>query len=539
MNISKATPRQRWFIAGCILVLLLALHMQWLNARGGDRDWLLVFSHSWVEGKHLYSDLFHPNPPLIIWYFGGVIWLAERLGCDDTHLLLLVTLGGVAVCCYLCDALLRQHPEWGKRVFHRVQHVLLLVFIFVVWAVPSSFGDRDYILWLCLTPYMLRWMPTLEFVSFSLPLRIGIALFAAFALCMKPHAVLLLATVNSLSILRNRSLAIVWSLENIILVLAGALYVWAIWCFTTEYFSVVLPILRDTYRVVRDEFRPILLYSSSVFMLALTMCEFRLRYQTPYRRDILYLLGLCGGATAYAMSNNGWGYTFYPLQSSILLLTGWVYQEFEWLKITPVAGGGSARSLVFGSRACAANLMGNTLIVVVVCLLSYTSGLGKLVDNTGQQTTLLQKMEAEVREHKAKSFGFISPNLSGWYQITHETGARLETRFNSLWMLVKMVLADEDFRRSHQWIYAYVANAYAEDMNRNKPDMMIVDISDEFYTTKKYLDVLKEFSVYPAFADAWRAYHLSKTLGDCKPEGEKRPPYKAVCKYGIYVRDPR
>ena len=48
-----------------------------------------------------------------------------------------------------------------------------------------------------------------------------------------------------------------------------------------------------------------------------------MRASSPVRRDLYYLLLLMPALLLYALANNGWGYTYCPLISIVLLFTGW------------------------------------------------------------------------------------------------------------------------------------------------------------------------------------------------------------------------
>ena len=131
------------------------------------------------------------------------------------------------------------------------------------------------------------------------------------------------------------------------------------------------------------------------------------------------------------------------------------------------------------------------------------------------------------------SFGSLSIDFTRWTRLSHYSGAAWDTRFSQLWMLPKFFLSDKNFTRENIWILDYVANAFAEDMNSRKPDVMFVDDTDVFYTAIKPVNLVAYFSANPHFREAWSHYRFVHNINLC---GLPPPTHKLKCSYDAYRR---
>lgn len=532
--INKLTrSERRWLLTGAVLVAIAAC-VQWYGGKGGDKIWLLVLSRMWLSGKTLYTELFQPNLPLITWFYAVPTWFAGLTGFRDYHILITLTLLLAGISGYLCFQLMRQHPEFANNPYRQWGQALLLAFVWVVWTNPAFFGDREHLIIVTIFPYILRFMPSLAAQHFPRRVRMGIAIMGAFGLCIRPQVVLLFAAMQLLYLVQHKSLRILVSMENLVIYGVGMLYLLSVCLLTTDYFSVMLPMALATYAETNQGITSVLAYCTSAFMLAVTLVEFRLRHSSPYRRDIYYLLGFCATCLLYVLTGNGWPYTFYPLQSMILYTTAWVLWEFAWLASQHEARGEPAKQFLFGKRACALNLGFNTALVlavysVVLLPQSYQ-------DSLGHKSRVDEELMAVVADNHFRSFGMMASSRSIWPEIIDTTHAMLETRLNHLWMLTKFFTSDEAFTKKNLWILDYVAHAYAVDMTHNKPEIMIVDASEEFYHTGKKVDLIAYFSVFPEFAEAWKHYTLMTTINRCLDAKIKDRIHKGLCRYDVYKR---
>jgi hypothetical protein len=197
-----------------------------------------------------------------------------------------------------------------------------------------------------------------------------------------------------------------------------------------------------------------------------------------------------------------------------------------WLRHKAQVEGQPSRKFIFGARACALSLCLAIIGSVIGAFSAITSDCTQHLKCTKTGRDLIAAMNG------VSSFGAISGDFDTWAHLSDVTGASWDTRFNHLWMLPKFLTSDEVFTQSHQWILAYVAGAFAEDMNRRKPAMMFVDDADIFYHTPKYVNLIAYFSVFPEFKEAWRHYHFEHAIATCSH------PTVSHCSFLLFRRTP-
>jgi hypothetical protein len=215
-------------------------------------------------------------------------------------------------------------------------------------------------------------------------------------------------------------------------------------------------------------------------------------------------------------------------------MTGWVCWEFLYLYRHDKF---KTKLFIFGARACWLTMATNTVIILVSSYLTFTTVC------ESKRCNFVQKLSDIVASEHAHSFGTIAVYFDIWPVVIRSTGVPMSTRFNHLWMLPTLVTCGPEFRKNHEWIVKYVSNALAEDLTRNKPDMVLVDSSPKFYRTSMHVDLVNYFSAYPDFKEAWQHYRYSRSVDFC-PKGDVLVNAEATpasgseieCRYDIYKR---
>jgi len=528
----RAGNVEKSLFAAAIFLIALAAYMQYGAGDAGDKGWLLLAARMWLSGKRLYVDIFETNLPLIVWLYSLPVWLSLHLGMQDSQLLALLTLLAAGCSVALCDRLLRFHPAFAHDARKRAWHAILLALTFVFWTNISAFGDREHLFLVFAFPYLLRCSPSLTRAALPLSLRLAIACMGAVGFCIKPHCALIFLGVQALTLWRERSLRMLWNLENGIICAGGAAYLLLVWLLAPEFFFNVLPMEWVSYGAYSMGAARIMFFLPSLLILGVAFVDFRPRDVSPYRKDILYFLGICVFLLLYVFANNGWGYTFYPLNSMALFAVAWLWWEFRWLKREATARGTLTRRLSQGGYACAMVLGANILLTMLPYAIVYSGGMPM-----PRKQNIAADLLDVMKENHFDTFGGLSPSFKIWPVLARNAGAQMETRYHHLWMMPSFVLGNEAFIRKQAWVPAYVATTLAEDMDRNKPEVMFVDTSPEFFSTRKPLDLIAYFSSTPAFKEAWNHYAWMKRVSHCEDEGPNGKKVEQFqCRYDVFRR---
>jgi len=522
------------FIA--IPLLLLSGAMQVRFAIMGDKGWLLLAAGEWLSGKKLYVDIFEVNPPLIIWLYAAAVWVSRHITFfTDYAAMGCMGLIATGTSILLSLRLISAHPAFAEEPGKRTEFMLLLAAIFIFLISPVYFFDREQIMLTLTFPYVVRFMPSLARMSYPLSMRLAIGLLAAIGFSIKPHAALVFVLLQLIYLVRERSPFILASIENIVIYLFGVTYLAIIVCTMPEYFTTVLPMAIAVYSSYSSPGSlhyhfPIIFITATIPLL-----DFRPRYVTPFRREIYYIILVTLIYFGYAVINNGWGYTYQPLYCMLTFLTAWLWWEYDWLKRQHVARSLPSKQFEVGLRGCLYCLAINGIYGLLALNAMLSSP-----DCGGYSGCIANKAFVDaIHDNGFRSFGVMSGEFTRWPEITRQSGARWDTRFNHLWMVPGLIKAQEqkatsDKWNSDQWIITYVGQAFADDFERRKPDAMFIDHSDEFFTYPQHpVDVLAMLEVVPEFKKAWSHYHYVSSINHCK---SKVPESGQVvgCRYDIY-----
>lgn len=509
------------------LALVWAAYNQVQGAWCGGKEWLLLAAAMMNTGSVPYIDVMETNPPLILWLYQIPTYLAHNVE-DAAKILAVFTLALATASIYLCTCLLRHHAGLAAMPQAREKLLWLIAFIFIALPDRSFFSDREHLFLLLVLPYCLQYMPGILQPA-SMSLRVTMALMAAVGFCIKPHMLVFAIMIALLRLWRAPDWKTLFVVEHWVIGLGWVLYLALIGTLTPEYFSVVLPLLRETYTSYTNGIVGYYSFLPAPFGLLLAFAGFR-RVATPLRSGLHYLLWLCAAAVLYALINNGWHYTFYPLNAFVLLVTGWLLAEYAWIA-----------SNVDDEKMQTSAETGITCSKVFVALYATAKLLPLLFFNIfpAQPATfdrLMDKFKTTIREERATSFSAIAIHFGYWPRLAHITGTTFATRYHMLWPLYKQI-RNGTLNINANWAEYRVAQDVTEDLIRKRPDLVFVDTSPDFSNTGKSFDAIGYFLNFPAFAAAWGDYVLLRSIDFC-PEGDAMPakPETDGCRYDVYKR---
>jgi len=511
----------RILLAAGIVVIALELYIQCAAAGSGDRNYLLYAARMMLQGQKLYTDILEPNPPLIFWLYLLPASLARYLPFSPQQMLVAFgfAVAGISTCA--CMRLMAVHPAFDAK--RRRMFGLLYLGVFITIN-PDYFADREHLMMMLVLPYLLRRMPSLEGLNFSARLRFTVGVMAGIGFCFKPQMLLIFALLQLLYILRERSLSPLLSLENMLIYLIGLSYISIVITCYPHYVKTIVPMAFATYFAFSNKMAGLVFGGQALLILGVTLADFRLGDRSPYRRDIMYFLAICGTLLLYALMGNGWGYTYTPLVQMLLVTTGWVGWEFGFLRREAGTRGEPVRRFIFGARACALNLAANAALSVLLpfYILLFYCNAQLACDGWGRELIAVVG--------PARSFGTMSLTIDAWPRLSDATGAVWLARCNLLWMIPRFMMGDAEFTASHRAILAYVADQFAKEMDQDRPAVMIV--SNMYPYMNRRVDLPGYFKDFPAFRAAWAHYALAQVIHVCSH------PERTQCSYDVYRRKP-
>jgi hypothetical protein len=353
-------------IAAAAMAALLAL----LPPAGHDQLWFLLMAHRWLQGAQLYGPgingnaLFDSNPPAIVWLSTLPALLSRTLHLPVTFVARSFVLLAEAATFFLSLSFLRRirpatlSPPSPQRAYEPPALLFAAIVLFCIVS-ARDFGQRDQMLSFLILPYVLAAATTWD----RAPLgpaprhrlsRAAAGILAAIGICLKPHYALIPVAVE-LTLLLGRQvpnrkletelgplaqapapgstasaalpiqppaehtpaptspLKTLLRPEPILILLIGLAYLAAIRHFTPFYFTLALPILRDTYWAIGHlSLTALALQAVELCILAaIAIALFLLR--KPRSQTTLMLLVAAGAATlVYFIQGTGWYYQQLP-----------------------------------------------------------------------------------------------------------------------------------------------------------------------------------------------------------------------------------
>ena len=287
-----------------------------------DVSWLLVAGERVLDGERLYVDIVEINPPMAVFAYLPAIALARATGLDSAVVTdgLVLTLAAVSLLA-ACRIL---------RLSAKLDHVrlsfLALWAVAVVAILPMNvFAQREHIA-------LLTFLPALAAYSLRSnrePLPIWAILVAgvgaAMTLAFKPYFAVPAVMCVAFAVVRSRSWRVLFSTEN--LIMGGLVTIYAIFCYVhcPEYFTVIYPIVRDTY-LSWSMPMSIVFFNPATMVCAIAVVSLLWvsRQRSLDSAALVMMVASLGFAFAFYMQRRGWSYQSYPMVALAMIAMGYV-----------------------------------------------------------------------------------------------------------------------------------------------------------------------------------------------------------------------
>jgi hypothetical protein len=287
-----------------------------------DVSWLLVVGERVLDGQRLYVDIVEINPPMAVFAYLPGIALARAIGLDPATVTdgLILALAAASLLATWRILLLSAKLEHVRSVS------LAIWAAAVVTILPTYvFGQREHIAILTFLPALAAC--ALRSNGEPLPawgiLIAGIG--AGITLAFKPFFAVPVVLCVAFAAIRSQSWRVLFSPENLI---AGALVTaYAVGCYLyyPEYFTLIYPIVRDTY-LSWSMPMSVVLFNSATLLWAIAAISILLvhRRRPLDSAALVAALAALGFAFSFFLQRRGWSYHSYPMVALALLAMGYV-----------------------------------------------------------------------------------------------------------------------------------------------------------------------------------------------------------------------
>lgn len=453
----KAARLGSWTVSplhGVVAVFMAAIMLRGVLPFNVDVSWWLIVCERILDGQRLYVDILETNPPMAgsVYMFGVILARAihARPEVVTNGLIFLMIATSLALTWRVLHfSSLRDRAGGPAAIWAAVILTILPMY---------DFGQREHLALIVLLPalavYVLR--ANREAVA---PWAILIAgLCAATTMNFKPYFVFAVGFCILTAAVQARDWRVLFAPENWIAAAFVVIHAVCIVAFYPEYFTLIYPLVRDIYLLLKAPLLAILLASATTFWLLAIMVALALqsRRRKVDSAALVMMAGSLGFAISFFAQGKGWGYHAYPMVALGLLAAGWA-----------ITVGGDEQTLSRRLRAGAMLVV--ALIFANACLWFNAS-----VD--------MRRVQEEVTllEPRPKVLVLSAAAVIG-HPMVREVGGTWASRQQAFWMreIVRRALRDGSIdQATADRLAAYVAQERAgliEDFRKQTPDVVVID----------------------------------------------------------------
>lgn len=520
MQVFRDQTQARWLSrlftlilsAWTALLLVSLINLFVYNSPRQDQTAYLCWAQRVMSGVQIYGpQLVESNPPLIIWFSTIPVFLANLFHLNSVLMLKLVV-----------AAMILGSLAWSGRVLrsaHLVDSPAILYLAIASFLSADLFlrafdvGQREHLLFILIVPYILtRACGDRSKLSFAELCAVGAICGAA--VCFKPQQVLILVALELFIAAWTRSLRRLARPDLLCAVLAIITYIVVV-RLATPYFSVMVPVLKETYWAygpqsalhlveVKARFNLVLLFAIVVFLWR--------RHSLRFGVISGAFLACClASSVAFYAQHTGWTYQAYPFEAFLLLAVLWIAIDLfssSTLDAAPKLNSAFAAS---------------TLVLLLVFLVP-------LIHSTRREARLTAAhppyLDAILEQYPPQTPVAVLSTSVDAFPVLPQHHLVLASRFAHLFMLPAIVqnqvaeaggpppgkvLPPAEVER----LAALLRTDVVEDFQRWQPDVVIVrqcPIStcyETFHENK--FDYVAWFQQSPEFAVEWRHYRFQSS----------------------------
>lgn len=467
-----------------------------------DVGWVLYSSGRMLDGQVFSRDIVAANPPLI-WYLNlAPAWIAEVTGIAAPTAFRLFIIGLAALCLVLAAEAMKG-TSWGRD---RLLTQGLIALAAIHWLILSGreFGQREHLVLMLATPYLMLSAADLAGGRSPVGLRIACGVLAAVGFCLKPHFLAVPFLIESHHLLWRRSPRAALRPQVVAMAATGLLYLLSIPLAAPDYLGAVLPLVRAIYWGF-DGSAIGLLARIWAELLTLPLLIVLLIANRGRPRDLHWVLGLAsaGMLLAYFLQRKGFAYHALPFQGFLLLwifvAVGGLFRSSARVRSKPIAW-------LWGLVAASALALPLLTDAVRVTLWHRDARVP-----SGAFGAQSEDLIALVNRHAAGGFfAAFSTHPYPGFPIANYAQAAWGARTNSHLMIPAIARMregggpdgphrEEIERAAHHFVI--------EDMRRFRPALVLLDDRDKRYALRgSDFDMLEFYLEDARFREIWSAY---------------------------------
>jgi hypothetical protein len=453
------------------MLVLLGAVPQLLARPIPDVSWLLYAAERILDGARPYVDVVEVNPPLIVWLNVCIAAIGRAAGVAPLLIYRLAVIGCAVLSAILGARMMRRLPATDPG---RLDRWVVLLFLFAALPmVRADFGEREHLLVLLASPYVLAAALRLRGVAMPGLEPALVGLLAGIGVALKPYFVVLPLGIECFLALRARSFRPWLRPEPAVILIVGLGYLAAVFLLLPQYLDLtrMMGALYAGYLRGPAWLTALLGEGAGLPLFALlAFVALRRRAAQPELWDVLAIAVVTLLASAL-IQGKGWRYHFYPSMAYGAVLLGVMLRDAR----RPLS---RLAERVYAA-ACAAALATVVLITVAACVHQTAAPNDPRYDADPNYADLRRLIRDEA---PGGTVLVLSSNMASAFPLIPNSGARWASRFPSVWLLPALYM--DQLRSDAQLAFRspsdmgpaerYLNEAVAEDLSRYRPDLLVV-----------------------------------------------------------------
>jgi hypothetical protein len=316
----------------------IAIGLRHVFGTNTDVSWLLTAGERVLDGARLYVDVLETNPPMSVLAYLPAITLSRLTGVMAEVVVDALVFLGIFASLACCAFLLRRNADFTEA---RGWPLTLLAFAVLAILPTQVFGQREHIALIALLPFLAA---LIDRITGGQPPRwfaIVAGLGAAVTLAFKPHfALAVYVPLFVLASVTRSSWRVLWLPEHLVAAAGGIFYVAVTAIVWPQFFTEVLPLLRDVYVPVKLPMTALLEAPATALWAVALLAIFALHRKQRLSPALILLMATSASfAAAFVLQGKGWPYQSYPAIALALFALGF----------TLTRGNGASRGWLLGA----------------------------------------------------------------------------------------------------------------------------------------------------------------------------------------------
>jgi hypothetical protein len=471
-----------------VVVFVLAVLLRQVLVANTDVSWGLVMAEKLLDGQRLYVDIIEVNPPATPYLYVFPALLARLAGLPAEFVVDALVFLAAGLSLWLAGRILLK----AGLVADGDAWLLATVVAVALTILPAqTFGEREHIGLITFLPLLATCAARAKRDAPSWSMAITAGIGAGITVVIKPHFAAAILCTAAAAALCARSWRPLLALENwIAAALLAAYCAWVLLAFP-QFISDVLPLVMTVYVPVKTKFLNFIIFFATPLwvatLLLIALLKRRAALEPPF---CLLLAASFGFSISYFVQQKSWPYHSYPMLALALTALALAFID-RWHR---APGEPAERWKRLASATMAALIVGITF-----CWMSFA----------GDCSALAAPIRALKSHPKMLA---LSSDIGIGHPLTRQVGGIWVSRVSALWITTGVWLRRLNETLDPQTdarLEAYAARdraMLAEDIARNRPDVILVDLRE--------VDWLAWARSDPALAEQMRSYRDYQKVGD-------------------------